>query len=52
MTITEELNSTDLIQQAKEMGLLDSNLTIKCVHCHAVFPKEYNICPQCDTYGT
>jgi rRNA maturation endonuclease Nob1 len=48
----EKIDSIELIQQAKEAGLLDSNVTIKCVHCHAVFPKEYDICPQCNTNGT
>ncbi len=44
---TEKINSTELIQQAQEEGFLDSNVTINCVHCYAVFPKEYNKCPQC-----
>jgi len=48
----KKIDSIELLQQAKEAGLLDSNVTIKCVHCHAVFPKEYNICPQCNTNGT
>ena len=39
----------ELIKQAKEIGLLDSNLTIKCVVCKAIFPKEYHKCPQCNT---
>ena len=47
MSNTEPLNPAELIQQAKEIGLLDSNLTTKCVNCSALFPKEYNNCPQC-----
>jgi rRNA maturation endonuclease Nob1 len=45
----EQSHYMELIQQAKEIGLLDSNLTMKCVHCKAIFPKEYNKCPQCST---
>ena len=48
----EQLNSMDLIQQAKEMGLLDSNLTLKCVHCSVMFPNEYDKCPQCNANKT
>ena len=47
MSNTEEINPLDLIRQAKEEGLLDSNVTINCNYCQAVFPKEYNSCPQC-----
>ena len=39
----------ELIEKAKKVGLLDSNLTINCIICDAVFPKEYDKCPQCDT---
>ena len=46
MNNTESLNPAELIQQAKEIGLLDSNLTTSCVHCKAVFPKEYDNWPQ------
>jgi len=42
----------ELIEQAKEIGLLDSHLTIKCVFCQAIFPKEYDTCPQCNTNQT
>ncbi len=45
---TEKIDSTELIRQAQEAGLLDSNVTINCVHCYAVFPKEYDKCPQCE----
>jgi rRNA maturation endonuclease Nob1 len=44
----EQSYSMELIQQAKELGLLDSNLTIKCVHCKVIFPKEYDECPKCN----
>ncbi len=47
MSNTEEISPMELIRQAKEEGLLDSNVTINCNFCHAVFPKEYNCCPQC-----
>jgi rRNA maturation endonuclease Nob1 len=47
--IEEQLNLTKLLQQAKEIGLIDSNLTITCVNCKAIFPKEYGVCPQCQT---
>lgn len=39
----------ELIEQAKKVGLLDSNLTLNCIVCHAIFPKEYSKCPQCNT---
>jgi len=47
MSNTEQLTPIDLIQKVKEMGLLDSKMTISCVRCHALFPKEYDKCPQC-----
>jgi len=49
---TEKIDSTELVRQAQEEGLLDSNITISCVHCKAFFPKEYDKCPQCNTNGT
>jgi rRNA maturation endonuclease Nob1 len=49
MNNTEPLNSKELIQHAKEIVLLDSNLTIKCIHCKTIFPKENDICPQYNT---
>jgi ribosomal protein L40E len=42
-----ELTSLYLIEKAKELGLLESNLTTLCAKCNAVFPKEYQNCPQC-----
>ena len=48
MNNTEQSHSMELIQQAKEIGLLDSNMAISCVHCKAIFPKEYDKCPQCN----
>ena len=47
MSSTEEIDPMNLILQAKEEGFLDSNNTITCVYCMAVFPKEYDNCPQC-----
>ena len=26
----------------------ESNSTIKCVSCNALFPLEYFVCPQCN----
>jgi len=49
MNNTEQSRSMDLIEQAKEIGMLDSDLAISCVHCNAIFPKEYDKCPQCNT---
>jgi len=31
-----------------ELNKINSNSTIKCAHCEAFFPKEYDICPQCE----
>ena len=45
----EERDSTELIRQAIEEGLINSNLSIKCVCCKAIFPIEYDSCPQCST---
>lgn len=45
----EEIDSTELIRHAIEFGLLDSNMTVNCVCCNAVFPKEYGNCPQYST---
>ena len=36
------------MQYLKENGLLYSNSIIKCVHCKAVFPIDYDKCPQCE----
>ena len=47
MSNAEKLNSFELMHQI--IDLLDSNLTTNCVHCKAVFPKEYGFCPQCST---
>ena len=49
MNSTRQSYSRELIEQAKKVGLLDSNLTISCIICEAIFPKEYEKCPQCDT---
>jgi uncharacterized paraquat-inducible protein A len=49
MSNQEECDSMELIQKAKELGILDSNLTVKCVQCNAIFPKEYHKCPRCQT---
>ena len=49
MNNAKQSYSLELIEKAKKVGLLDSNLTINCIICDAVFPKEYDKCPQCDT---
>ena len=49
MMVEKQLNLRELLQQAKEIGLIDSNLTITCFNCRAIFPKEYSNCPQCQT---
>ncbi len=48
MNNTEQSHSIELIQQAKGNGLINSNSSIQCVHCKAIFPEEYNKCPQCE----
>ncbi len=48
MNNEEKSISIVLIRQAKEIELLDSNLAISCVRCKAIFPKDYEKCPQCN----
>ena len=43
----EPFRSSQLLQEAHDMGLLNSEQTIKCTNCHAVFPEEYGPCPKC-----
>ena len=31
-----------------ELNLINSNSTIKCANCKAIFPKEYYQCPKCE----
>ena len=45
--LAEKINPMELVREAKEAGLLDSNVTTNCFHCHAIFPQEYLKCPQC-----
>ena len=47
MKNSDALNSKELIQDAKENGFFDSNLTIKCDFCNVIFPEDYGSCPQC-----
>jgi hypothetical protein len=47
--IEEPFNLMKSLQQAKKAGLIDSDLTITCPNCKAIFPKEYGNCPQCQT---
>jgi len=49
MNNVKQSYSLELIEKAKKVGFLDSNLTTNCIICDAVFPKEYDKCPQCDT---
>ncbi len=32
----------------QELNKINSNSTIKCVHCKVIFPIEYDKCPQCE----
>ena len=43
----EQFRSTQLLQQAKELGLLGDDWTLTCFNCNAVFPGEYGNCPKC-----
>ena len=49
MKTSENDNSLDVLREAKEFGLLDSQSTLSCIDCNIVFPKEYEKCPQCET---
>jgi len=31
-----------------ELNKINANSTRECVHCKAIFPIEYDICPQCE----
>ncbi len=31
-----------------ELAKIHSNSTLKCVHCKAIFPIEYDKCPGCE----
>ena len=48
MSNTDHRNLTDLIREAKERGIYYSRSTIKCTNCKAIFPIEYDNCPQCE----
>jgi len=43
----EKSTTVQLIEQAKSLGLLYSELTLQCSHCQAIFPSEYQTCPNC-----
>ncbi len=47
MSETVKIDAKELIRQAIDAGLLDSNVTTNCLHCKAIFPIEYDSCPQC-----
>ena len=49
MNNIDQSYTLELIEKAKRVGLLDSNLTINCIICNAIFPKNYDKCPQCET---
>ena len=49
MNDPEQSRSMKLIHLAEEIGLFDSSLTTQCIDCNAIFPKEYDKCPQCNT---
>ena len=44
----DQSTTVQLIEQAKSLGLLYSNLTLHCNHCQAIFPAEYKTCPNCN----
>jgi len=31
-----------------ELNKINANSTRKCAHCEAIFPIEYDKCPQCE----
>ena len=43
----KQTTSMELLQEAQNLGLLDSESTTLCSNCHATFPKEYATCPSC-----
>lgn len=43
----KNIESTQLLKQAKDLGLLDSERTLTCPLCQAIFPGEYQNCPKC-----
>lgn len=47
MTNKEFAKSTQLLEQAQELGFFNTDLTIKCTICHAIFPESYGTCPKC-----
>jgi len=47
MSETEKIDARVLLRQAIDEGLLDLNETTNCLHCKAIFPIEYDSCPQC-----
>ena len=49
MTDSNQDRSQNLLQEAKELGLIGAENTIDCYNCKVVFPKEYGKCPQCNT---
>ena len=49
MTNFDQDISQNLLEEAKDLGLMDVENTINCSNCRVVFPKEYEKCPQCNT---
>ena len=47
MSETEKIDARELTRQAIDEGFLDLNVTTNCLYCKAIFPLEYDICPQC-----
>ena len=39
--------TVQLIEQAENLGLFDSDRSLQCSNCHAIFPGEYKNCPNC-----
>ena len=48
MNKIESLSAKELIRQAEEIGLLNSNSTVRCDYCKVIFPTEYDQCPKCE----
>ncbi|MDH3276695.1 MAG: hypothetical protein OEM21_01205 [Nitrosopumilus sp.] len=44
--------STELMQQVKKILHHNPKLSLRCVKCDSIFPKEYKKCPHCHSYQT
>jgi len=48
MNNTIPLKSKGLMKQPEKKELFFLRSTIKCIICKAIFPIEYDDCPQCE----